>query len=184
MAKKTSKLTKGEGTPRPQFDQNGRPNPPELRGLTDPRSATDDQKLMVLRWAADWCSYTGTVSETWLYGLNNTLVGIREKGVRTDEFLEEKRVLGMAARALYLEAGRNRSARAAAAFPWRQVRLGPCDLDDADERPCAAAQELEGKLIPHADTPFLPLPGCDARVCRCWITSVARAETKTIQNQF
>ena len=163
---------------RPTHDVNGRPIIPALNGFSHPEAATDEQKLAALRWAAAWCGYQGEVTNAWLHGLANALVGRREKGVRKGEFEEEKRVLGMATRALRLEAQRTRASRVISAFPFAQFRLGPVDTSDKLDCPCAQAVELQGQIIPLTDFSALPLPGCDAHACKCWFRSVTRAEAK------
>lgn len=161
---------------RPDIDMNGRAVTPELLGFVHPEEATDAQKMTALRWAASWCGYRGEVNEAWLHGLANTLRGIREKGVRKGEFEEEKRVLRTATRALRLEAQRARTERTCGAFPYSQFRLGPADMSDPLDCPCKLALEMEKRIMPWNHFPVLPMPGCDAYVCKCWFRQVTKAE--------
>lgn len=143
--------------------------------------ATDDQKMLAIRWAKEWCNYKGDVSEKWLQGLNRRLDGRRDKGEQKGEFEDEKKVLAMAVRILRLSGHRNRVMRSARIFHSVGLKIGPVDLGDEKECPCSVAVGLEGKLMPPNECPVIPLSGCTAEICRCHVSTTTKMAAKRNQ---
>lgn len=154
--------------PEEQFevDENGRSIAPRFPGLSIPGEATLDQRRTALRWSMAWNRHDGGLTDAEaLETLAKAMIGtIRWKDIPSH------RVVAMAARALRSGANYNRAQRCAALLPWVQFRLGP------QEKPCRVAVVLDGQFIAQSEHPQIPLPGCEADQCRCWLKSVTKAE--------
>ena len=75
-----------------------------------------------------------------------------------------------------LEAQRARAERTKDAFPWAQFRLGPADISDPLDCPCELALPMDNQIMAWGEMPVLPMPGCDAHVCKCWFRQVTKSE--------
>lgn len=161
---------------RPKTDQNGRAILPDLALVRRVDADYGPQAMLALQWASDWCEYQGEVTKEWLPRLEDVLAGRREKGIKKGEREDEARVVKMAARALRLEDQRLKAERTKGAFPWAQFRLGPVDMGNKFDCPCKLALAMDKQITPWNAFPVLPLPGCDAHVCKCWFRQVTKAE--------
>lgn len=157
--------------PPPPFrrDANGRAIRPDLPGLTIPEQASEAEKGLAVEWALDW---TGSSALNISVSDLVTLVdqGMAGKALKARD--PAYRVVASALRCLRSAAQDNRAARASKFLPWMQFRLGP------QENPCRLARDLDRRLIPCADHPPIPLPGCDAEACKCWFEQLTNAAAK------
>ncbi|WP_166486350.1 hypothetical protein [Cereibacter sphaeroides] len=147
-------------------DENGRAVVPEFRGLKDPASATETQMLLALSWSKRWHGNHELFNEDIALGVLASC--LKGEALRSNQ--PDREVIRMAVRALRSAGTRNRAYQVRGAFPWMQLRLGP------QEDPCRKARSMSGKIISHDQYPSIPLPGCTASECRCWVRSVTTSE--------
>ena len=167
--RKPSSSNAEPSTPTLRHDANGRAIRPDIPGLTIPEQASEAEKELAIEWALGW---TGSRA---LDVRMSDLIALIDQGM-TGRFPKTKdpayRVVESAVRCLRSAAQDNRASRASKFLPWMQFRLGP------QENPCRLARDLDRRLIPCADHPPIPLPGCDAEACKCWYRQLTNAAAK------
>lgn len=149
-------------------DENGRPIAPHILELTNPGEASNQQIEQALEWAKGWLRSDAETDRTEMRDLVRKCLN----GTASKKETPERAIAAMATRVLRLSACRNRHLKSKDAFPWAMLRLGP-QVD-----PCKCARDLESRLIPVDDFLPIPLPGCDASICKCWFRSVTRREAE------
>lgn len=170
--KKTVHVEQAAGDKAPQnvtlmFDSNGRAVRPDMPGLQVPDEASDAQIGIAIAWARAWNSETEMFA-----GEVDLIAAVRQamSGRPPKAKDPSRHIVSSACRCLHLAAQDNRAIRTMGAFPWVQFRLGP------QERSCSFAISLTDQIIPFDDRPRLPLPGCNASECKCWLRQVTKAE--------
>jgi hypothetical protein len=148
------------------YDGNGRPIAPHFLDLRQPQDASNQQVEHALEWATQWLRSDVETNKIDMRDLVRKCLD----GTAPRKETPERSIVRMATSALRRSAERNRHIKSKAALPWAMLRLGP-QLD-----PCEFACELENRLIPVQDFPTVPLYGCDAATCKCWVRVATQRE--------
>lgn len=150
-----------------RHDPCGRPLAPRFPGMFITEDATKKQKIVALEWAAAWTGYSGMFDASeCLAALDSAMVGkLKLKKTPKDNAIDA------AIRVLRHGAQLNRADRTANAFPFTELLEG-------SEHSCIKAKALSCRILPCGKVDRLPLPGCDAASCKCWMRQITRREAR------
>ncbi len=133
--------------------------PPRLEDFKQDIELSSEQRLAVLRWAAQWAGHPAYPVRELLPELAARFAGAIG---RRDGSLAET-ILRVAGHHIASERDLNSLLRVAPAFPYAMLRIveGPYEK-------CEAARSRAGKVIRSKNAVSLPLDDCDALHCSCW----------------